>query len=127
MGVPLNWFAENSTIAREALGASAILLGVVVSSIAYLMRLGQAPSIENYRRLRADLGRGILIGLELLIAADILRSLVISPTLESIAVLVGIVFVRTFLSFSLQVEFDGHWPWSRTALSQTQPEQDETQ
>lgn len=127
MGVLLSWFVENSTIALEVLGATAILLGVVVSSIAYLMRLGQSCSIDNYRQLRADLGRGILIGLELLIAADILRSLVISPTLESIAVLAGIVFVRTFLSFSLQVEIDGHWPWSRTALSQTRPPRDVTE
>jgi len=111
----------------EILGAAAIMLGVLVSSAIYFMRLSQGRSTDSYQRFRADLGRGILIGLELLIAADILRSLVISPTLESIAVLAGIVFVRTFLSFSLQVEIDGHWPWSRTALSKAQPPKDETQ
>ena len=109
---------EISTVALEVLGLGAIMLGVLLASIAFATRLKNGGFEDCYRLYRADLGRGILIGLELLIAADILRSLVISPKLESIAVLAGIVLVRTFLSFSLQVEIDGHWPWSRTALSQ---------
>ncbi|MCB1522416.1 MAG: DUF1622 domain-containing protein [Hyphomicrobiaceae bacterium] len=110
---------EWSTLALEALGVVAILSGVIVAASAFVMRLASDGFEESYTRLRANLGRGILIGLELLIAADILRSLVISPKLESIGVLAGIVLVRTFLSFSLQVEIDGHWPWAKTELSAT--------
>ena len=62
--------------------------------------------------------RGILIGLEILIAADILKSVVVDPTLQGIAVLGGIVAIRTFLSISLDVEINGHWPWETTKLAQ---------
>lgn len=114
----MNKIVEIATVALEILGVGAIMLGVLLASIAFARRLKNAAFEDCYRQYRADLGRGILIGLELLIAADILRSLVISPKLDSIAVLAGIVLVRSFLSFSLQVEIDGHWPWSRTTLSQ---------
>jgi uncharacterized membrane protein len=66
-----------------------------------------------YRRFRQNVGRAILLGLELLVAADIIRTVAISPTLQSVAVLSGIVLVRTFLSFSLEVELTGRWPWQR--------------
>jgi uncharacterized membrane protein len=66
-----------------------------------------------YRRFRQDVGRAILLGLELLVAADIIRTVAIRPTLESVGVLAGIVLVRTFLSFSLDVELTGVWPWRR--------------
>jgi uncharacterized membrane protein len=66
-----------------------------------------------YRRFRQEVGRAILLGLELLVAADIIRTVAVSPTLESVAVLAGIVLVRTFLSFSLEVELTGMWPWQR--------------
>lgn len=64
-----------------------------------------------YQAFRQDVGRGILLGLELLVAADIIRTVAISPTLESVAVLAGIVAVRTLLSFILTVELTGRWPW----------------
>jgi uncharacterized membrane protein len=68
---------------------------------------------SNYARLRADLGRAILVGLEILVAADIVVTVTIDRTLESVGVLGLIVAVRTFLSFSLEVEIDGTWPWQR--------------
>lgn len=57
------------------------------------------------------MGRAILLGLELLVAADIINTVAIDPTLESLAVLAGIVLIRTFLSLSLEVEIEGRWPW----------------
>jgi uncharacterized membrane protein len=68
---------------------------------------------DLYRKFRQEVGRAILLGLELLVAADIIRTVAVSPTLESVAVLAGIVLVRTFLSFSLEVELTGMWPWQR--------------
>lgn len=100
-----------STITLEVAGMSVIMVGAVVSSAAFLWRLRGARFEDNFRRYRADLGRNILIALELLIAADILNSLVIDPSLNGLAVLAGIVAIRTFLSFSLDVEINGYWPW----------------
>jgi uncharacterized membrane protein len=95
-----------------------ILLGVAISTAVFLVRVWQSGFLANYREYRANLGRGILIGLELLIAADILKSVVVDPTLQGVAVLGGIVLVRTFLSISLDVEINGHWPWETTRLQQ---------
>jgi uncharacterized membrane protein len=106
-----------STVALEASGLAVIVIGAIVSSSAFLYRLRRIDFDASYRSYRADLGRGILLGLELLIAADILKSLLTDPTLNGLFVLAGIVLVRTFLSFSLEVEINGHWPWESTRLS----------
>jgi uncharacterized membrane protein len=113
----MNELIRYATTALEAAGLAAIMIGAVVSTAAFLARVRRAGFDASYRSYRADLGRGILLGLELLIAADILSSLVIDPTLNGLAVLAGIVLVRTFLSFSLDVEINGHWPWESTRLS----------
>lgn len=107
-----------STTALEAVSFAIIALSAIGASMLFLARLRRDGLEASYRQYRADLGRGILIALELLIATDILKSLIIDPTLNGLAVLAGIVLVRTFLSFSLDVEINGHWPWERTRLSQ---------
>lgn len=107
-----------STLLLEMTGLAVIMTAVVVSTAAFLMRVWKERFETSYRGYRANLGRGILIGLELLIAADILKSVVIDPTLNGLAVLGGIVLIRTFLSFSLEVEINGHWPWHGTRFSQ---------
>ena len=66
-----------------------------------------------YDAFRSTLGRSILLGLEFLVAADIVGTVAIEPTLDSLAVLAGIVLIRTFLSFSLEVEIEGRWPWQQ--------------
>jgi uncharacterized membrane protein len=76
------------------------------------------------RLYRANLGRGILLGLELLVAADIIGTVAVTPSLANLAVLGGIVLIRTFLSFSLEVEIEGRWPWARLATPREEkPEQ----
>jgi uncharacterized membrane protein len=67
----------------------------------------------SYDRLRRNFGRCILLGLEVLIVADIVRTIVVDPTFESVTVLGSIVVIRILLSFSLEVEIDGTWPWDR--------------
>ncbi|HEY8246326.1 MAG TPA: DUF1622 domain-containing protein [Hyphomicrobium sp.] len=108
------WTSE----ALDITSFAAILLGVSISTAAFVARVWHTGFLANYRDYRANLGRGILIGLELLIAADILKSVVVDPTMEGIAVLGGIVAIRTFLSISLDVEINGHWPWETTLLAQ---------
>jgi uncharacterized membrane protein len=110
--------ARLASLALEAASFAVILLGVAISTAVFLAHAWRDGFVANYRDYRANLGRGILIGLELLIAADILKSVVIDPTLESMLVLGGIVVIRTFLSISLDVEINGHWPWETTRLAQ---------
>lgn len=110
--------ARISSLILEGASFAVILLAVIISTGVFLVRIRRDGFVANFRDYRANLGRGILIGLELLIAADILKSVVIDPTVEGIIVLGGIVLIRTFLSTSLDVEINGHWPWERTRLTQ---------
>lgn len=71
----------------------------------------QNPLIEAYTRLRTFLARSLLLGLEFLVAGDIIKTVAITPTFDSVIVLAIIVLVRTVLSLSLDVEIDGRWPW----------------
>jgi uncharacterized membrane protein len=96
----------------DVAGVMAIAGGIALTTVVAAGRLVRRRSYV-YRRFRQEVGRAILLGLELLVAADIIRTVVISPTLTSVAVLAGIVLVRTFLSFSLDVELTGMWPWQR--------------
>ena len=73
-----------------------------------------------YDALRRNLGRCILLGLEVLIVADIVRTIIVDTTIESVAVLGMIVLIRILLSFSLEVEIDGVWPWRRSQLDRRQ-------
>jgi uncharacterized membrane protein len=115
---------EIALLASQTLDIAAfavILTAVALSTVVFLVRVAQTGFLANYRDYRANLGRGILVGLEILIAADILKSVVVDPTLQGVAVLAGIVAIRTFLSISLDVEINGHWPWETTRLSQQPP------
>jgi uncharacterized membrane protein len=98
----------------EAAGASIMVLGglyaLVRGAAAWADPLRRAGA---YSRTREDLGRAILLGLEVLIIGDIVRTIVVDPTIESVAVLGLIVLIRIVLSFSLEIEMDGTWPWSR--------------
>ena len=69
-----------------------------------------------YDFFRRRMGRAILLGLEFLVAADIIRTVAVAPNAQSVAVLAGIVLIRTFLSFSLQLEMTGAWPWQRPVV-----------
>lgn len=93
----------------DALGVLAIVAGLLLATWHYLRR-GRGRA-DGYHQYRQDLGRGILLGLELLVAADIIRTVAVAPTLEQVIVLGVIVIIRTVLSMSLQVELEGRWPW----------------
>jgi uncharacterized membrane protein len=96
----------------DAIGVAVIAGGAV---LAVFMTLGQGRREEGggYDFFRRRLGRAILLGLEFLVAADIIRTVAVTPTGESVLVLGGIVLIRTFLSFSLQLEMTGAWPWQQ--------------
>ena len=89
-----------------------ILGGILVATVAFLRDgLRKADWRSAYPRYRSDIGRGILLGLELLVGADIISTITAPLTFESVGLLAAIVFIRTFLSFSLETEIEGCWPW----------------
>jgi uncharacterized membrane protein len=96
----------------DGAGVTATLIGALLATLAAGRRMsGRQPDV--YRRYRQQLGRSILLGLELLVAADIIRTVAVTPTVRSVIVLAGIVLIRTFLSFSLELEITGRWPWQK--------------
>jgi uncharacterized membrane protein len=101
----------------EAVGAGIMVVGGVGALVYFAIAAVRADDRSGiYERLRRVLGRVILLGLEILIIADIVRTIIVDPTLESVGVLGLIVVIRIVLSFSLEVEMDGTWPWSRWRL-----------
>ncbi|MFE9689234.1 DUF1622 domain-containing protein [Micromonospora sp. NPDC005806] len=93
-------------------GVLVIGLGVTVATVVFLLSWWRTRQVvDHYRAYRQGVGRAILLGLEFLVGGDIIRTVAVSPTFASVGVLALIVLVRTFLSFSLEVELDGRWPW----------------
>lgn len=104
---------EPMASALEFFGVAVILIGVGVATLVYLKDVFIVSGENAYTRYRANLGRGILLGLEILIGADIIATIISPLTWESVGLLGLIVLIRTFLSFSLEAEIDGEWPWKR--------------
>jgi uncharacterized membrane protein len=88
--------------------AGVIKVVITRGTIRYLFKLGQPDAYENYKH---QLGKTLLLGLEFLVAADVVRTVALEPTLTNVAVLGLLVVIRTFLSWSLTVEIEGRWPW----------------
>jgi len=96
----------------DVAGVAVIVSGAAIAFVFTAVRLSRRES-DVYRRFRQQLGQTILLGLELLVAGDIVRTVAGSPSLTSVAILAVIVLIRTFLSFSLEVEITGRWPWQK--------------
>lgn len=103
-------FVEAAGTGAELAGVLLIAGGLVFASGRYLLVPAEGGA-SRYRRYRHDLGRAILVGLEILVAADIVRTVAFTPTMDSVLVLAMIVAIRTFLSWSLALELEGRWPW----------------
>jgi uncharacterized membrane protein len=112
LGSVYHTFAEAAYKAVEAFGVVVIVVGIVyATALAFSHHFGSgAGAFEAYR---VRLARAILLGLEFLLAGDIIRTVVVETTLESVVVLALIALVRTFLSFTLQLEVNGRWPWQQ--------------
>jgi uncharacterized membrane protein len=104
----------------EALGVAVIALGTG-AAIARFLAQGVSNLQSRYRELRHELGGTIVLGLEFLVAGDIIRTVAVDPSLQSVAVLGLIVLIRTFLSMALQLEIDGCWPWQRRERLPAEP------
>ena len=96
----------------EAIGVATIVFGVLLSLIRFVFTL-QNITPRSYKYLRRELGKTILLGLEILVAGDIISTVVTEPTMDSVLTLALIVLIRTFLSLSIEVEIEGRFPWQK--------------
>jgi uncharacterized membrane protein len=102
--------------AIELVGVAIIAIGAAVTLAQFLWRLARREnSVQAITCFRSSLGRAILAGLEFLVAADIINTVVVELSLENVASLAMIVVIRTLLSFSLEAEIEGRWPWQRSS------------
>jgi uncharacterized membrane protein len=108
----LRELVEWAIILIEGVGIFIIVVGAAMASAVFLRRyFRQKTNTDAYYNYRSQLGRAILLGLEFFVAADIIRTVVIEPSFANVGVLGLVVLIRTFLSFALEVEINGHWPW----------------
>ena len=111
------WFEvglHHIALGAEMIGVAVIVLGAAVAVAASVTELSSGRDrTQVYHNFRSTLARGILLGLEFLVAADIIGTVAVDPTLDNLYVLGLIVLIRTFLSFSLEVEIEGRWPWQK--------------
>lgn len=105
-------YIDYVAIGIEAIGVLIIAGGSVFVLLRTLYYSGKGNNVY-FKQLRHDLGKVILLGLEILVAGDIIATVSTEPTMQSVLVLAVIVLIRTFLSFSLQVELEGKWPWQK--------------
>lgn len=115
----LTAFIETVGKAIDAVGVAVIAIGALFAAVHAVVRLSRRRRSRNlldvdvnvYKVFRRQLGAAILLGLEFLVAADIIRTVAVTPEPKSVAMLAGIVLIRTFLSYSLELEITGYWPW----------------
>jgi uncharacterized membrane protein len=110
---PRQWI-ELASVGIELLAVAIIVLAIVYATVRYVSEsLLATEANEQYERYKGRLGRSLLLGLEILVAADIVRTVALDATLDSVVVLGLLVLIRTFLSWSLVVEIEGRWPWQQ--------------
>ena len=99
----------------EAIAIAIIVIGAILTTAYFLRSLIKERALDQcYQRFRSDFGKAILLGLEFLIASDIVGTVAVGPTFRDLGVLGLLVLIRTFLSFALELEISGRWPWQRT-------------
>ena len=110
-------FMNGAVRAFEVVGVAILLVGSLLAFGAYILCIARGRErLPAFVALRAQLGRSILLGLEVLVVADIIRTIVVTPTLQSALTLGVIVLVRVTLSFAIDVEVDGVAPWRKAGL-----------
>jgi len=106
--------------AIDGVGVVVLVVGAIYAIICFL--LGRHAGTDTpYRTFRQNMGKAILLGLEFLIAGDIIRTVVVFPTIEHVLTLGLVILLRTFLSTSLQLELEGRWPWQRAGFATNNP------
>ncbi|MDH4023739.1 MAG: DUF1622 domain-containing protein [Gammaproteobacteria bacterium] len=120
MSAVKQWFDVAGYVV-EAAGVLTIVIGALLAALWFPLRLRTRTMLEAYSDFRSNVGRSIILGLEFLIAGDIIRTVTVTQTLESVGVLVVIVLIRSFLTLTLELEIEGRWPWQRTGQTSRGP------
>lgn len=109
---------ETLGLALESLGMAIILIGALRPLVLYAAHAlkGRRES-GSYDLVRRDVGRALLLGIEFLLAGDIIRTVAGTVSLEALGILAGVVAIRTFLSFTVTAEIEGRWPWQTKKVS----------
>ena len=103
---------EYVALAIEILAVMIIVVAIIHAMLRYTFRsLAEPQEVDAYQQLKIHLGKALLLGLEILVAADVIRTVALEATLESVLILGLLVLIRTFLSWALIVEIEGRWPW----------------
>ncbi|MFA5109910.1 MAG: DUF1622 domain-containing protein [Desulfobaccales bacterium] len=109
----IKWIA----VGIESIAIGIIVVGALATTVIFALRAVKEGAFdESYRRFRSDFGKAILLGLEFLIASDIVGTVAIGPTFTDLGVLALLVVIRTFLSFTLELEISGRWPWEKARV-----------
>jgi uncharacterized membrane protein len=118
-------FVDQLAKLLELVGVAIIVGGIVLATLKFVRDGRRSSDWQSaYPTYRSNIGRGILLGLELLVGADIISTITAPLTFESVGLLAAIVLIRTFLSFSLETEIEGCWPWQRAAKDRREGELD---
>ena len=121
MPAPVQHALESTAKILEIIGAGALVLGFVVATVLWLrqaMREGTVPAYHAYRR---SLGRVVLIGLEILVAATIIKTVTVAPTPRALGLLAVMIAIRTVLGWAMVLEVTGRWPWQRAPAPEPEP------
>jgi uncharacterized membrane protein len=111
----IKWVA----VGIESIAIGIIVVGAITTTVIFVVRVIKEAALDDcYRRFRSDFGKAILLGLEFLIASDIVGTVAVGPTFRDLGILGLLVVIRTFLSFSLELEITGRWPWQHGADDQ---------
>lgn len=97
----------------EIVGAGALVLGFVIATVVWVRQLGTRGKLPAYERYRQALGRVVVIGLEILVAATIIKTITVDPTPRALGLLAVMIAIRTILSWTMVLEMTGRWPWQR--------------
>ena len=116
---PIQQWIEFVSLGIELLAIAIIVVAIVYGTGRYLMQsTSRPPQAGAYEAYKVRLGKSLLLGLEILVAADVVRTVALEPSLESVSILGILVVIRTFLSWSLVVEIEERWPWQRRAAGE---------
>ena len=102
---------ETITKIIEFIGLNIMLLGFLISTFRYVAFIRKKSRRDRIKEFRSSMGRAIIIGLEILVAATIVKTITVDPTIYSIGLLLGMIIIRTIISWTIATELEGHWPW----------------
>ncbi len=108
-------FLERAGIVISVVAVALIVVGFALAAVRYAMRFRALGRSQSFGRFKVELGHALMLGLEILILADVIETITVTPTFQSLAFLAAIVVIRTAVSWTLTLEIEGRWPWQPEA------------